>query len=203
MKDIERLLIEEGIVFEDELDGLLGTKGINREELAKFLAAKYSPPSIDLTKVTCDSTAAFLVPEEAARRLVAMPLGKKGDIVVVAMSKIDPDAVKDLREATGRKVKVVLAREEEIFEMINAFYTQGEVTIKANEKKEVGEIVYNTTDTDPFPVVVSLKPEEQLVPIPVEADQSLVNQTKFDTAIQEWETRFTKSIALDPIKLDK
>lgn len=201
VKDLEKLLIEEGIVFDDELEGALGAKGVNREELAKFLAAAITPTTIDLTKVTCDSTAAFLVPEETARKLVAMPLLKKNDVIVIAVSKVDPDIVHQLRETTGRKVKVVLAREQEIFEMIDAFYTRGEVTIKA-EGKPVGEIDYNAAGSDPFPLVSNPVQEEPLTAIPVELDESLAVRAKFCKAIQEWETRFLRCVPIDPIKLE-
>ncbi len=203
MKDIERLLIEEGIVFDDELSGIFGIKSIKRQDLAKFLAEKYSPVTVDLVRTGCEKQAAFLIPYERAIELSAIALAKKGEVVVVALPRIEPEAVAQLREITGRKVKVVLATEEQISRLIDAFYNRGETTIKELEKRERSEIEYDDKrdDADPFPLIVHGEDVTALPAIPVEPDHVLAGRVRLQTEMTEWEMQFIGNKSLDPIKL--
>ncbi|MGH2759764.1 MAG: GspE/PulE family protein, partial [Actinomycetota bacterium] len=73
----------------------------------------------DLTDYAIDPDAWELVPHSILRRHRAVPIGFSGDIVVVAVS--DPAniiALDDIRTSTGRELEILVARPEEVEEVI-------------------------------------------------------------------------------------
>jgi hypothetical protein len=170
--DIERigeLLVEEGVVTQEELaralaDGnlkssalgqLLEASGhVRRAELASFLASKFRVPVLDdLRRVDISSEAARLVPEDIARKHEAIPLAKVGDLLCVAKSNYyNRAAVQELRKVSGLKIKVVQADEGQVRAAIEAVYRgkKGELPAPAGKKKETG--VRSSGSTSRIPI---------------------------------------------------
>jgi type IV pilus assembly protein PilB len=73
----------------------------------------------DLTDYAIDPDAWELVPHSILRRHNAVPIGFSGDVIVVAVS--DPAnviALDDIRTSTGRELEVLVARPEEVEEVL-------------------------------------------------------------------------------------
>ena len=106
---VARLLIDQGLVTEQALVGLLA------EELGI--------PMLSLSKYRLDPEVAKLVPERIARQYALIPLSKLGQRLVVAMADpLNVFALDDLKTLTHYAVDPVLAEEVEIRRAIEKMY---------------------------------------------------------------------------------
>lgn len=136
---IGEVLIEEGVVTQDELtralaeSGLRGTplgtllettSHVKRAELAAFLAANFRVPTIDdLRRVDFAPGIAQLIPEDLARKHELVPLARLGGILCVAKSNYyNRAALQDLRNVVDIKIKVLQADEEQVRAAIEKLY---------------------------------------------------------------------------------
>lgn len=139
LERIGELLIEEGVVTQEELtraiadSGMKGTLLANvleaarhtrRADLAAFLAADFRLPKIDdLRKVEFQDEAVRAVPEDLARKHEFVPVARIGGLLCVAKPNyFNRAAVQDVRKATGLKVKVVQADEGQVKAAIEKYY---------------------------------------------------------------------------------
>lgn len=121
-----RLLFEEGLITREELQEAIAEAGIQgtwlatlldeahfpgEMDLVEFLASPYEVPHVDdLLRLKLDPEAVRLVSEDLARKHELVPVAKIGAILCVAKSNYyNRAAVRDLRHATGLKVKVLHA----------------------------------------------------------------------------------------------
>ncbi len=134
------LLIEEGILTQEELaraleesgkagtqlaSVLMGSSHIRREDLAAFLAKDFSIPKFSLKDFPIDPELAKLVPIEPARKHEMVPLAKLGSIICIGKSNYyNRAAVIELRKLTGLKVKVLLCPENEVTAAIERLYAR-------------------------------------------------------------------------------
>lgn len=173
--EIERigeLLVEEGIVTQEELTRALTETGaknsvigqlleacthVRRAELAAFLASKFRLPVIDdLRRVDLSPDAARLVPEEIARKHEAIPLVRIGDLLCVAKANYyNRAAVQELRKVSGMKIKVLQADEAQVRAAIEAVYKgrKGELPAPAGKRKDTA-IRSSSTARIPLPSAV-------------------------------------------------
>jgi type IV pilus assembly protein PilB len=129
-KALGQILIEEGLLTEDDLrralelrsqkNQLLGKvlveMGAVREgDLVAALAKQVGLPFVDLGETVVDAIAASLIPEQVARRYRALPIGYEGSRLLVAMA--DPAnlfAIDDIRTITGLEIRPVVATATDI-----------------------------------------------------------------------------------------
>lgn len=156
LERIGELLVEEGVVTQEELsrafaEGNLRSSALSqileasghvrRAELAAFLAGRYRLPVIDdLRKIDLLPDAARLVPEDIARKHEAIPVARIGDLLCVAKSNYyNRAAVQELRRVSGLKVKVLQADEAQVRAAIEAVYRgrKGELP-PPGKRKETG-----------------------------------------------------------------
>jgi len=166
------LLIDEGMITEEEMSqalaeggarnaalaGLLGkSRHPRRTSLAQWLAADYRQPEVpDLRRVDLPASLAQLVPASMARRLQVLPLAKFGNILVVARSARASASLQELRKMTGLKVKVVGADESQITGAIEHLYTGGKTPIPAPQpsaKPETARVEKGTADPAKYETV--------------------------------------------------
>lgn len=136
---IGEVLIEEGVVTQDELArsvaeaGLTGTAlgsllesigHVRRADLAAFLAQNVRVPLLeDLRKVELQPSLAQLVPEDLARKHELIPVARLGGILCIAKSNYyNRAALQDLRNVVDIKIKVVQADEEQVRAAIEKLY---------------------------------------------------------------------------------
>ncbi len=129
------LLVEEGIIDENQLDEVLAEydetgkpigrilieKGIlTEEDLLAVLADQAGFEFVDLTEHPIDPSAAALIPDSICRRYGLIGIGFSGDKLQVAMS--DPQNViakDDVKSVTGRDIEVVVAAPGAILEALD------------------------------------------------------------------------------------
>jgi type IV pilus assembly protein PilB len=129
-KDLGEILVEEGLISEEQLTVALAEQqrrgrslgrvlidlGLVKEpDLVAALAMKIGLEFVDLSDYPVDPSAASLVPEQVARRYRALPIGYDNGRLVVAMS--DPAnvfALDDIRTITRMDIKPVVSTASDI-----------------------------------------------------------------------------------------
>jgi hypothetical protein len=166
-EDIERtgdLLIEEGIVTAEDLeDGIresnvsnqslieaLGhTCPVRRAELSAFLTMDFRIPEVDLTDVVPQVDAIRLVPESVARKHQLVPVAKVGNVLCIAKPNFyNRAAVREVREITGLKIKVLQASEEQVDAAIESGYAGDNQPAKSSSIQSLEELTATVEAVD-------------------------------------------------------
>ncbi|MCJ7790362.1 MAG: type II secretion system ATPase GspE [Candidatus Atribacteria bacterium] len=141
---IGNILIEQGLITPQQLEEVLkmqsaGNKKrigeilvelgtISREELFKVLQYIYETEYIDLSTYVIDPEIISLIPEKVALQYRLIPLSINDNELVVAMANpLDVYAIDFVRGHTKiKKIKTLLAAEDDILSAINSYYELGE-----------------------------------------------------------------------------
>src|SRR5437763_3797456 len=128
------LLLERGLVTQEQLDTALEEQRQSRKSLGRVLidagivsegdlvstlAARIGLEFVDLGDYSIDASAVGLISDSLARRFQAVPIGWEDNRLVVAMA--DPSnvvAIDDIRTITGAEVRTVVATRGAILEAI-------------------------------------------------------------------------------------
>lgn len=140
-EEIERtgsLLIEEGIVFQEEIerilqelpeglgeirDSLQDLVCVRRSELSAFIATDYRLPRVyAVERVTPSEEVLDLLTSEAAVKYNAFPVARAGDILLVLMGDPTPEAVRAIRQVSGMRLKVLHGSAEKIRRAVHEHY---------------------------------------------------------------------------------
>jgi hypothetical protein len=194
---IGELLVEEGIVTQEELTRALTESGGKntvigqlleacthgrRAELAAFLASKFRLPVLDdLRRVDLSPDASKLVPEDIARKHEVIPIVRIGDLLCVAKANYyNRAAVQELRKVSGLKIKVLQADEAQVRAAIEAVYKgrKGDLPAPATRRKDTG-IRSGSTARIPLP---------SAVPSP-DNDLDLISMPENGSGVAEMPTR--------------
>ena len=149
-KQLGRILIEQGLITEEQLQAALEVHhrtpkslgrvlidmGLIKEaDLVRALAEQVGLEFVDLSEVQIDPACAALLPETLARRYRALPIGEREGKLLVAMS--DPAnvyALDDIRAITNRDVQPVVATASDVEQAISRFsQLDGQVEQLASE----------------------------------------------------------------------
>jgi len=155
-KQLGQILIEQGLLTEDQLEAalaeqqhvpkslgriLIDLRLIREIDLVRALAHQIGLEFVDLSEYPIDPTVASLIPESVAKRYRAMPIGERDDRLLVAMS--DPAnvyALDDIRTITGREVQPLVATAQDISNAINKYaHMSGAVEQLAQEASDASE----------------------------------------------------------------
>ena len=150
---IGEVLIEEGVVTQDELTrailegGLKGsplanlidsTAHVKRADLAAFLAANFRVPVIeDLRRIDIAGGMAQVIPEDLARKHELVPIAKLGGVLCIAKSNYyNRAALQDLRNVVDIKLMVLQADEDQVRGAIERLYKNrpGELPPPASQR---------------------------------------------------------------------
>lgn len=141
---IGNILIEQGLITPQQLEEVLkmqsaGNKKrigeilvelgtISREELFEVLQYIYETEYIDLSTYVIDPEVISLIPEKIALQYRLIPLSINDNELVVAMANpLDVYAIDFVRGHTKiKKIKTMLAAEDDILSAINSYYELGE-----------------------------------------------------------------------------
>jgi type IV pilus assembly protein PilB len=136
-KQVEELLVQNGLITADELKKLharataenqpflsllVGENHVSNEDLTKTIAQVTKVPYVNLLNAKVNPKVLSLLPQEIAERYMAVPLGEMQNRLVVAM--IDADnvqAVDFLSNRIGRPLKVFLASQEGIENVVKQY----------------------------------------------------------------------------------
>lgn len=132
------ILLREGLITQDQLDGALqdsksnGTRlgysliklgFLQEEDLTRMLSRQYRVPAVDINKVTIDPKILKLIPEEIAHKHLVLPLRRVGRTLTVAMANpADPGALDQLKFVTRHDIEPVVVGEFTLKKQIDHYY---------------------------------------------------------------------------------
>ncbi|MCX5801098.1 MAG: type IV-A pilus assembly ATPase PilB [Candidatus Eisenbacteria bacterium] len=135
-------LVEERLVSQEALDKALKQKtdagssvtgnlvkmgAITEEDLTKFLSELYNTPVVHLSQLEIDRSVIKLIPGDVASKFQALPVGREGRKLKVAM--VNPSnifAIDDIKFLTGLEVQPLIASESDIKKAIDRYYDSAE-----------------------------------------------------------------------------
>jgi type IV pilus assembly protein PilB len=136
------MLVAGGMIKEDQLKKALeeqkkrgGKLGeiltdlgfISEHNIATFLARQLQIPFIEIDKQLIDNESVQLLPGDIARRIVAIPLYKDKEALVVAMADpLNIFGVDDIRKTTSREIRQVVATRSDIMKAIDRYYSMSQ-----------------------------------------------------------------------------
>lgn len=138
-KRLGDLLVEEGIVSEDQIqqalsaqrstgqklgDALIDLGFITEKQMLEFLSQQLGLPLIDLGRAPVDADAVQILPEVHARRLRAMVVARNGDTLRVAMSDpADLFTQESLMNLLGEySLEFIIASERQLISSFDRYY---------------------------------------------------------------------------------
>ncbi|EJG0325372.1 type II/IV secretion system protein [Vibrio parahaemolyticus] len=138
-KRLGDLLVEEGIVSEDQIqqalsaqrstgqklgDALIDLGFITEKQMLEFLSQQLGLPLIDLGRAPVDADAVQILPEVHARRLRAMVVARNGDTLRVAMSDpADLFTQESLMNLLGEyNLEFIIASERQLISCFDRYY---------------------------------------------------------------------------------
>ena len=143
-KRIGDILIDQGLItpqqlkvaLEMQLEGnkkrlgeiFVETGVITREELYEVLQYVYETEYVDLSNYVIDPEVISLISEKTALRLKLIPISKNnGELIIAMANPLDVYAIDFIRDHTKiKKIKSLLASEEDILNAITSYYELGE-----------------------------------------------------------------------------
>ncbi|BES65344.1 ATPase, T2SS/T4P/T4SS family [Gottschalkiaceae bacterium SANA] len=133
------LLIENGIITDDQLKDALSTQKRNggklgetlqdlgfvtENEIINTLVYQQGIDYINLDKYKFDLEVVYFVPEKIARKYTVLALKKDGNQLTVTMEDpLNVFAIEDLHIISGYEIKVAISKKEKIMKYINQLYT--------------------------------------------------------------------------------
>ncbi|MFO0881875.1 MAG: GspE/PulE family protein [Candidatus Saccharimonadales bacterium] len=136
-KQVEELLVQNGLISSDELKKLharatadnqpflsllVSENHVSNEDLTKTIAQVTKVPYVNLSNAKVNPKILSLLPQEIAARYMAVPLGEMQNRLVVAMLDADNvQAVDFLANRIGRPLKVFLASQEGIENVLKQY----------------------------------------------------------------------------------
>ena len=143
-KRIGDILIEQGLITSKQLKEALEmqkngnkkrlgeifveTGAITKEELYEVLQFVYETEYVDLSNYVIDPEVISLIPEKIALQFKLIPISQNDNELTIAMANpLDVYAIDFVRDHTKiKKIKSLLAPEEDILNTINSYYELGE-----------------------------------------------------------------------------
>ncbi len=156
-KSVTHLLIEDGLVSQEQLLEALQRKketgkslartliemgAVSESKLTEVLAQHLGLEFVDIASYRIDMTAVALLDEKMASRHLAIPLSFDDDSIVVAMA--DPTnifALDDIKMSTGHSIKPVVATKRDIEDAIRTYYREsGQASLEDVGGMETGDL---------------------------------------------------------------
>jgi type IV pilus assembly protein PilB len=149
------ILIREGLITQDQLDGalkdartnatrlgfsLIKLGFIHEEELTRMLSRQYRVPAVDISKVVVDPRILKLLPGDIAHKHLVLPLRRVGRTLTVAMANpADPTAIDQLKFVTRHDIEPVLVGEFTLKRQIDQYYGKQEDDVLADLLDEIDD----------------------------------------------------------------
>lgn len=173
-KKLESMLVEQNTLSDADLkkhkkaaetDGtslisyLLNHKLVEQEVMTRLMASATNVPYVNLLEANIDQNVLELLPRDVAQHFMAVPLGEVQNRLAVAMLDANNvQAVDYLASKIGRALKVYMASEEGINNVLSQYHTdlekgvsaavnsaeEGQQTDQSQEQKEVKTIVQDS-----------------------------------------------------------
>ncbi len=174
---------------------------IAENDLVDFLSKQYGVPSINLAEFSIDPEIIKLVPEDVARKHLAIPVDRRGASLIVAMS--DPSnifAIDELKFLTGLNIEVVVASEVAIEEALETYYSSQVSYDDVMEEFEDSDISFGDNEEDVN--VVDLERQSGEAPVIRLVNYILLNAIKkgaSDIHVEPYEKSFRVRYRIDGV----
>ena len=140
---IGEILLNQGLITSQQLEEALKAQkegnnkklgeilvdmgALSKEELYEVLQYVYETEYVDLSNYVIDPEVTSLIPEKIALQFTLIPISKNNDELVIAMANpFDVYAIDFVKDYTKiKKIKCMLAPEEDIINAINSYYKLG------------------------------------------------------------------------------
>jgi type IV pilus assembly protein PilB len=155
MDRLGTILLREGLITQDQLDGALHDSRANQtrlgysliklgfiqeEELTRMLSRQYRVPAVDINKVQVDARILRLVPQDIAHKHLVLPLRRVGRTLTVAMANpADPGAIDQLKFVTRHDIEPVVVGEFTLKKHIDRYYGVKEDDALADLLEEIDD----------------------------------------------------------------
>ena len=155
-KRLGDLLVESGVINEDQLDYALKNKSrdeklgdflikenvLTEQQLIEVLEFQLGIPHITLTKYAIDPELLQLVPRELAKRANIMPVRRDKNKLLIAMSDpMDYFAIEEVRMATGCQIETSIAAKDDLYRTITKYYD-----LQASMDAALSEVAASTAE---------------------------------------------------------
>nr|WP_187434467.1 ATPase, T2SS/T4P/T4SS family [Paenibacillus methanolicus] len=172
-KRLGDLLVESGVISEEQLQQALREQGktkqklgdllisqgyITEQQLIEVLEFQLGIPHVSLFKYQIDPSITQIIPESLARRYQAIPLQKEGGKLLVAMADpLDYFAIEELRMSTGFRIEPAISSKDELQRAIARHYgLQDSMTQIMGDLPTTADEIRETEITDEDSPVVRL-----------------------------------------------
>ncbi len=138
MDRLGTILLREGLITQDQLDGALHDSRANNtrlgysliklgfileEDLTRMLSRQFRVPAVDIIKVAVDPRILKLVPSDIAHKHLVLPLRRVGRTLTVAMANpADPGMLDQLKFVTRHDIEPVVVGEFTLKKQIDKYY---------------------------------------------------------------------------------
>ena len=137
-KQLGELLVERGVIAQQQLDhalstqkargGLLGQVLVElgfatEEQIAQAITAQYGFPYLPLESVEIDQSVIELIPEQVARQYCLIPIDRIGKGLTIAMANpLNVQATEDIETITKCAVQTFVSTATDINHAIDRYY---------------------------------------------------------------------------------
>ena len=141
------ILIDQGVISSDQLDAAIAEQRSSGERLDRVLVRmgfasrrsvvqamgeQFHLPVVDIAEAQVDDETLGAIPASFAFRQKCIPIASDGDYLTVATSDpLEVSGLDELRLMTGKRIRLVLADEDELERFIRANYGVGGDTLDA------------------------------------------------------------------------
>ena len=156
-KRMGELLVEQGVIREEELNVALKAQMVNakpigqnlvtlgfttEKEIVKALSMQYGFPYLPLSNYTIPPDVVRLIPKEFALKHYLIPIDRIGNILTITMADpLDEEARREVTSITKYVVKTYVSCGTEIIDAIERYYGhEGQVTHKENSSDALGNV---------------------------------------------------------------
>src|SRR6266404_6222250 len=108
---------------------------VSPDTLADFLGKKAGTRGVDLRRTSIDPAVISLLPQDALRRCVAMPVSRQNGTLTVALADpFDVTAVDTLQQICELSIEVVTASERDILYCLDLYFSTGDTIDQSIDK---------------------------------------------------------------------
>jgi type IV pilus assembly protein PilB len=166
-KRLGELLVETGLLSEENLTRVLSEQRIarkklgevivdqglaNEEEIAQALSLQLGIPLVDLTNTPVEPQAVELIPEKVARKHLIVPISlDERDLHVAMADPLSFEAFEDVRFASGYTIKTAISTRTGVLWAIDQHYHLGSslsTIVKDIAEERLVEVVQDTKETE-------------------------------------------------------
>lgn len=148
------ILVEDGLITQEQLENtlkiqknnyrdkrlgdlLINLKYVTEEQFTQALAKRLKVPFINLKNYPIKNEVVNLLDEKIASKYVAVPIGKHGNMLTVAMSDpLNLYAIEEIRLATKLEISPVIGLTSDIHAIIERSYSGREAIIAARQLQQ-------------------------------------------------------------------